>query len=103
MYLYIKKQLAKPDPPVSMQFLLDATRDSILPDLCGADCRSDEEDKTSQDNINGKGHFNSDDNDYEDNDDRSEEDERGDDVILTEADIFVSQAYDRQIVNSRCE
>ena len=28
--MYIKKQLAKPDPPVSMQFLLDATRDSIF-------------------------------------------------------------------------
>ena len=109
-----------------------ATRDSIFPDLFGADCRSDEEDKkrqdningkegqfnsddndyednddgseedgsddeedkTSQDNINGKGQFNSDDNDYEDNDDGSEEDERGNDVILIEADIFVSRAYD---------
>ena len=30
MYLYIKKQLEKPDPPVSMQFLLDATRDISL-------------------------------------------------------------------------
>jgi len=43
--LYIKKQLAKLDPPVSMQFLLDGTRDSIFPDLFGADCCFDEEDK----------------------------------------------------------
>ena len=85
LYLYIKKQLEKPDPPVSMQFLLHVTRDSIFPDLFGA---ADEEDKTSQDNINGKGQFNSDDNDYEDKDDGSEEDKLGNDAILTEADIF---------------
>jgi len=30
LYLYIKKQLAKPDPPVSMKFLPDRTRDSIF-------------------------------------------------------------------------
>ena len=80
LYLYIKKQLKKPDPPDSMQFLLDVTQDSI--------------DKTSQDNINGKGQFNSDDNDYEDNDDGSEEDKLGNDAILTEADIFLSDAHD---------
>jgi len=91
LYLYIKKQLKKPDPPDSMQFLLDVTRDSIFPDLFGS---ADEEDKTSQDNINGKGQFNSDDNDYEDNDDGSEEDKLGNDAILTEADIFLSDAYD---------
>ena len=91
LHLYIKKQLKKPDPPDSMQFLLDVTRDSIFPDLFGS---ADEEDKTSQDNINGKGQFNSDDNDYEDNDDGSEEDKLGNDAILTEADIFLSDAYD---------
>ena len=94
LYLYIKKQLKKPDPPDSMQFLLDVTRDSIFPDLFGA---ADEEDKTSQDNINGKGQFNSDDNDYEDNDDGSEEDKQGDDAILTEADIFLSDAHEALI------
>ena len=45
----------------------------------------------SQDNINGKGQFNSDDNDYVDNDDGSEEDKLGNDAILTEADIFLSE------------
>ena len=65
-----------------------------FPDIFGADCGSDEEDKTNQDNINGKGQFNSDDNDYKDNDDGSEEDERGDDEILTKADIFVTRAYE---------
>jgi len=128
LHLYIKKQLKKPDPPDSMQFLLDVTRDSIFPDLFGSadeedktsqdningkgqfnsddndyednddgseeDGSADEEDKTSQDNINGKGQFNSDDNDYEDNDDGSEEDKLGNDAILTEADIFLSDAYD---------
>ena len=75
------------------QFLLDVTRDSIFPDLSGA---ADEEDKTrtSQDNINGKGQFNSDDNHYEDNDNGSEEDKLGNDVMLTEADIFLSDAHD---------
>ena len=91
LYLYIMKQLKKPDPPDSMKFLLDVTRDSIFPDLSGA---ADEEDKTSQDNINGKGQFNSDDNDYEDNDDGSEEDKLGNDAILTEADIFLSDAHE---------
>ena len=73
-----------------MKFLLDATWDSIFPDLLGA---ADEEDKTSQDNINGKGQFNSDDNDYEDNDDGREEDRLGNDAILTEADIFLIDAH----------
>ena len=36
LHLYIKKQLKKPDPPDSMQFLLDVTRDSIFPDLFGS-------------------------------------------------------------------
>ena len=42
LYLYIKKQLKKPDPPDSMQFLLDVTQDSIFPDLSRS---ADEEDK----------------------------------------------------------
>ena len=107
LFLYIKKQLAKPDPPFAMQLLLDGTRDSIYPDLSGAECSFDEKDRTSQDNSNGKGQFKSDDNDYKDKDDGSEEDERGDDDddddededdfdsgILSEADIFVTQAHE---------
>jgi len=42
LFLYIKKQLAKPDPPFAMQLLLDGTRDSIYPDLSGAQCGFDE-------------------------------------------------------------
>ena len=105
LHLYIKRQLAKPDPPVSMQFLLDATRDSFFSDHFEINCGSNEDDN----NINGKGELKSDDNNYEENDDRTEEDDCGDDDgdddddedgddnhydsgILSEIEFFVTEA-----------
>ena len=88
-----KKATRKVDPPVSMQCLLDTTRDSIFPDHFEINCGSNEDD----DNINSKGELKSDDNDYEGNDDGSEEDDCGDDDgddnhydsgILSETDFF---------------